>query len=120
MVDKQVAELLSNAFNYDVLKVAVVNFASLFIAEAVKELWMNYKVVVLITLLLFFAVKYGEKGIGSVIYYIIHFIFWGIIILILGWEILFNDWIKLIMFLTHTVSFRLVKYLLVEFKIWYK
>lgn len=86
--------------------------------QAFKDVWDGYKIWILFLFLLFFAFKYWEKGIGSVLYNAMYLNIWAIIIFVFGWQILFSDWIKIIMFLTYVIIFRLTKYFLIKFGVW--
>lgn len=123
MIDKQLSELISKSLSYEAFQgyfKEAYHLIALSFSSSFKEIWSESKILILTLLILFLTIKYWEKGIGSLAYYVIYLIIWGFIFLIFGCDIIFHDWIKLIMLLTHIGTFRLVKYILMECGIWHR
>ena len=84
---------LQNVFN-QISLTKIINEAYSFLAvaigQAVSNLWLTSRTVVLYLILFFFVKKYYDGGIGSLTYNLIYFLIAGILIYIFGWGVLFN------------------------------
>ena len=93
-----------------------VHLAAVCVGNAVAHVWSAYhtRVVWLGVFILF--CKFLEKGIGSVLYNMVFFSVLSIIILSCGWDIIFNEFFDLVMFVNYKFSYWLVGLILQSIK----
>jgi hypothetical protein len=123
MPDKDLAQALNTFGSWDFIQKTISEaekIAASAFGQAIVNIWSTSKVYVICFILLFFIIKFWERGIGSVAYHIIYFSIIGLIIIIFGWVIIFNVWFEIIVLFAYLISFKLTKYLLVKIGAWEK
>lgn len=96
----------------------VSNFVASAFARGIQSFWLEYGSYIIIFALIFFVIKFFERGIGSVVYNLIFFSIIGVVIFVKGWEIIFNNSFELITLFAYIASFKLTHFLLVRAKVW--
>lgn len=98
MPDKDLSSALST-FNYDLIKEALNTAEKLaggMVGQAFSDMWLHYKGYLAFFIILFFFIKFKERGIGSVIYNVIYILIAAMAIIIFGWSVVFSSWLALL------------------------
>ncbi|MFA4999824.1 MAG: hypothetical protein WC545_00475 [Patescibacteria group bacterium] len=99
MPDKDLAQALNTFSSWDFIHKTISEaekIAASAFGQAVADTWLTSKIYVIFFVLLFFVIKFWERGIGSLIYNLIYFSIVAILIMVYGWEIIFNFWFEFI------------------------
>ncbi len=78
------------------------------------NLWETSKDTIIYLILLFFVIKYFDRGIGSVVYNLIYLLIAFILIYFLGWGVLFENWFEFL----YPLSYILTRIALKKLGIW--
>lgn len=84
------------------------------IGQAVSNLWLTSRTLVVYLILFFFVRKFCDGGIGSLVYNLIYFIIASVLVWIFGWEVLFSIWFELL----YPFSYIATGFLLKKIGIW--
>lgn len=121
MVNQGLSDIIPAVFNIDFINQIAGRATTLMAAafgNAIKNLWLEYKIYVIGFIFLFLIDKYWDKGIGSVLYNIIYFSVLGFVIFLFGWQIIFNIYFEIIILLAYIVAFESTRYILRKTGIW--
>ncbi|MFA5163263.1 MAG: hypothetical protein WC441_01915 [Patescibacteria group bacterium] len=69
---------------------------ALAIGQAVSNLWLTSRTIIIYLILFFFVRKFYDGGIGSLVYNLIYFLIAAVLIWIFGWKVLFSIWFEFI------------------------
>lgn len=113
MPDKDLAQAL-NSISFQKISSEAYMLAGEVLGKTANELWLHSRSYIIFAVLLFFVIKFWEKGIGSVVYNLIYFGIAIILIKIYGFEIIFNSLFDLLSLLAYILT----GYLLRKFHVW--
>ncbi|MFA5184681.1 MAG: hypothetical protein WC456_04120 [Patescibacteria group bacterium] len=121
MPDKDLARVLDPANIWKQIQAGqdeAIKLAATAVGQEVGRLWSTSKLYVISFILLFFIIKFEEKGIGSVVYNIFFLGIIGIFIAIFGWGIIFNSYFEIIYLLIYIIAYRLTRMSLIKLGVW--
>ena len=84
------------------------------IGQAVSNLWLTSRTIILYLILFFFVKKYYDGGIGSLVYNLIYFFVASILIWFFGWDVLFSEYFELL----YPLSYIATRILLRKIGVW--
>jgi len=96
MPDKDLTQLL-NILSWDSIQKIIgesYRLLAMAIGQAVSNLWLTSRTLVVYLILFFFVRKFCDGGIGSLVYNLIYFLIASFLVWIFGWEVLFSVWFE--------------------------
>jgi len=121
MPDKDLVRVLDPANIWKQIQAGqdeAMKLAATAVGQEVGRLWSTSKLYVISFILLFFIIKFEEKGIGSVVYNIFFLGVMGIFIAIFGWGVIFNSYFEIIYLLVYIFSYKLTRIVLRKIGVW--
>lgn len=90
--------------------------AALMLSSIAKTAWSSHWPYILIIIVLVLLAKFLERGVGSVIYNILYFGALGLVVAVMGFDIIFNIYFEIIAALVYVFSFRITGVILRELR----